>query len=206
MGFSKVGAMNLQDLRYIVTLSETMHFRRAAEACFVSQPTLSTQVKKLEDELGIALFERTNKRVIPTPAGQAIIAQARVVLQEADKLRQMAQQVKDPMAGPLRLGIIPTLGPYLLPHLVPHIRTRYPQMQLYLREEITERLLDALRTGALDVLVLALPIHSDGLEVVALFREPFVLALPEGDHLTRKARVQESDLIGANILLLDEGH
>jgi LysR family hydrogen peroxide-inducible transcriptional activator len=198
--------MNLQDLRYIVTLSETMHFRRAAEACCVSQPTLSTQVKKLEDELGIALFERTNKRVIPTPAGQAIIAQARVVLEEADTLRQMAQQVKDPMAGPLRLGMIPTLGPYLLPHLVPHIRTRYPQMQLYLREEMTERLLDSLRTGVLDVLVLALPIHSDGLEVVELFREPFVLALPEGAPLARKSRVHESDLMGADILLLDEGH
>lgn len=198
--------MNLQDLRYVVTLSETMHFRRAAEACFVSQPTLSTQVKKLEEELGITLFERTNKRVMPTPTGQAIIAQARVVLEEADRLRQMAQQAQDPMAGPLRLGVIPTLGPYLLPYLVPPIRDRYPQMQLYLREEMTERLLEQLRTGMLDGLLLALPVHSDGFEVIELFQEPFVLAAPAGDRLASQSRVRESDLLNADILLLDDGH
>ena len=198
--------MNLQDLRYIVTLSETMHFRRAAEACFVSQPTLSTQVKKLEEELGVSLFERTNKRVMPTPIGQAIIAQAHVVLEEADKLRQMAQQAKDPMAGPLRLGVIPTLGPYLLPYLVPQIRARYPHMQLYLREEMTERLLEHLRMGTLDGLLLALPVQDDGLDVVALFQEPFVLAVPSGDRLAALSQVQESDLVDADILLLDDGH
>ncbi len=118
--------MTLQDLLYVVTLAETNNFARAAEACHVSQPTLSTQIKKLEDELGLAFFERTNKRVMPTPAGLELIAQARVVLEEADKLRQMAQQAHDPMSGPIRLGVIPTLGPYLLPHLVPRLRTDYP--------------------------------------------------------------------------------
>lgn len=198
--------MNLQDLRYIVALSESMHFRRAAEACFVSQPTLSTQVKKLEEELDTRLFERTNKRVMPTPTGQAIIAQARVVLEEADKLRQIAQQAKDPMAGPLRLGVIPTLGPYLLPYLVLPIRAKYPQMQLYLREEMTGRLLEQLRMGTLDGLLLALPVHSDGLEVVELFQEPFVLATPTGDRLASQSQVRESDLLDADILLLDDGH
>jgi len=198
--------MNLQDLRYIVALSETMHFRRAAEACFVSQPTLSTQVKKLEEELGIPLFERTNKRVMPTPTGQAIVAQARVVLAEADRLRQMARQAKDPMAGPLRLGVIPTLGPYLLPYLVPQIRASYPQMQLYLREEMTERLLEQLRLGTLDALLLALPVHADGFEIVELFQEPFVLALPAGDRLAGKSQIREADLREANVLLLDDGH
>ena len=118
--------MTLQDLRYVVTLAETRNFARAAEACHVSQPTLSTQIKKLEEELGLALFERTNKRVMPTSAGVELIAQARIVLEEAEKLRQMAHQALDPMAGPLRLGVIPTLGPYLLPHLVPQLRTDYP--------------------------------------------------------------------------------
>ena len=198
--------MNLQDLRYVVTLSETMHFRRAAEVCCVSQPTLSTQIKKLEDELGISLFERTNKRVMPTPAGQAIIAQARVVLEEADKLHHMAQQAQDPMAGPFHLGVIPTLGPYLLPHLLPSIRANYSHMRLYIREDITERLLGHLRTGALDALLVALPIHGDGLEIVELFREPFVVALPVGDALAGKTEIQEADLLDADILLLDDGH
>jgi LysR family hydrogen peroxide-inducible transcriptional activator len=198
--------MNLQDLRYVVTLAETMHFGRAAKACFVSQPTLSTQVKKLEEELGVTLFERTNKRVLPTPTGQRLIVQARVILEEIDKLRQMAQQVRDPMAGPLRLGVIPTLGPYLLPQLVPRIRATYPQLRLYLREELTERLLEHLRTGTLDALLLALPIHDEGLEVAELFREPFILACPAGDRLARKTRIRDTDLVDTPVLLLEDGH
>ena len=138
--------MTLQDLRYVVTLAETRNFARAAEACHVSQPTLSTQIKKLEEELGLALFERTNKRVMPTSAGVELIAQARIVLEEAEKLRQMAHQALDPMAGPLRLGVIPTLGPYLLPHLVPQLRTDYPDLSLYLREDLTANLIERLRT------------------------------------------------------------
>ncbi len=198
--------MTLQDLRYVVTLAETKNFARAAEACFVSQPTLSTQIKKLEDELGLALFERTNKRVMPTPAGLELIAQARVVLEEAGKLRQMAQQARDPMAGAFRLGAIATLGPYLMPHLVPHLREAYPQLRLYLREEIPERLLELLRQGELDAVLVALPIQDDGLETIELFREPFVLALPADDVLTRKSKVRQSDLAEANILLLEDGH
>lgn len=198
--------MTLQDLRYVVTLAETKHFARAAAACLVSQPTLSTQIKKLEEELGLMLFERTNKRVMPTQAGLALIAQARVVLEEAEKLRQMAQQAHDPMAGPFRLGVIPTLGPYLVPHLVPHLRDTYPQLRLYLREEMTERLLELLRHGELDAAALALPIQNDSLETHPLFREPFVLALSVGDKLTRKSQVRQADLADANVLLLEDGH
>ncbi len=198
--------MTLQDLRYVVTLAELKHFARAAEACFVSQPTLSTQIKKLEAELGVALFERTNKRVMPTPAGAELISQARVVLQEAEKLRDMAQQAHDPMSGPLQLGVIPTLGPYLLPHLVPQLRADYPNLRLYLREDLTATLVERLRTGMLDAILVALPIQSDGLEIVELFREPFIMALPTGDPLTQKAEVAETDLIGASLLLLEDGH
>ncbi len=198
--------MTLQDLRYVVALAETNHFARAATACFVSQPTLSTQIKKLEEELGLMLFERTNKRVMPTQAGLELIAQARVVLEEAEKLRQMAQQARDPMAGPFRLGVIPTLGPYLMPHLVPPLRQTYPQLRLYLREEMTERLLELLRQGELDTAALALPVQGDGFETLPLFREPFMLALPADDVLTRKKRVHQTDLADANVLLLEDGH
>ncbi|WP_179137254.1 LysR substrate-binding domain-containing protein [Candidatus Entotheonella palauensis] len=198
--------MTLQDLRYVVTLAELKHFARAAEACYVSQPTLSTQIKKLEAELGVALFERTNKRVMPTPAGAELIAQARVVLQEAEKLRDMAQQAHDPMSGPIQLGVIPTLGPYLLPHLVPQLRADYPNLRLYLREDLTATLVERLRTGMLDAILVALPIQSDGLEIIELFREPFMMALPMGDPLTQKTEVVETDLADTSLLLLEDGH
>ena len=198
--------MTLQDLRYAVTLAETRNFARAAKACYVSQPTLSTQIKKLEDELGLALFERTNKRVMPTPAGFELIVQARVVLEEAEKLQQMAQQALDPMAGPLRLGVIPTLGPYLLPHLVPQLRADYPRLSLYLREDLTGNLIERLRTGLLDAILLALPIQTDGLELIELFREPFVMALPKDSPLAGKSEVMETDLMGVQLLLLEDGH
>lgn len=198
--------MTLQDLRYVVTLAETRNFARAAEACYVSQPTLSTQIKKLENELGLTLFERTNKRVMPTSAGSGLIAQARIVLEEAEKLRRMAEQALDPMAGTLRLGAIPTLGPYLLPHLVPELRTDYPQLQLYLREDLTGNLIEQLRAGSLDAILVAFPIQTDGLELIELFREPFVLALPNDSPLAGKAEVVETDLIGVPLLLLEDGH
>ncbi len=198
--------MTLQKLRYVVTLAELKHFARAAEACYVSQPTLSTQIKKLEAELGVALFERTNKRVMPTPAGTELIAQAQVVLQEAEKLQEMAQRTHDPMAGPIQLGVIPTLGPYLLPHLVPQLRADYPNLRLYLREDLTAILVERLRTGMLDAILLALPIQSDGLEIFELFREPFMMALPAGDPLAQKNEVVETDLVDAALLLLEDGH
>jgi len=198
--------MNLQDLRYLVTLADAGHFGRAAEVCCVSQPTLSTQLKKLEDELGVLLFERANKRVMPTPIGRAIVAQARVVLDEATKLQQLAQHGSDPMAGALRVGVIPTLGPYFLPYLLPQLRVTYPRLRLYLREDLTANLLHQLRTGTLDAVLLALPIDREGFEVAPLFREPFILALPFGHVLTQQSHVQETALAGERVLLLDDGH
>lgn len=198
--------MNLQDLRYLVTLADEGHFGRAAEVCCISQPTLSTQLKKLEDELEVLLFERANKRVLPTPLGRTIVAQARVVLDEAAKLRTLAQQGNDPMAGSLHLGLIHTLAPYYLPHLLPQLRATYPDLRLYLREELTATLLHQLRIGRLDAVLVALPIHDDGFEVIPLFREPFFLALPQGHALAQQSQVDESALASEHVLLIEDGH
>jgi LysR family transcriptional regulator, hydrogen peroxide-inducible genes activator len=200
------GAMTLQELRYLVALADEGHFARAAERCHVGQPTLSTQLKKLEDFLGVALFERGKRIVVPTPMGEEIIAQARIVLEEAGKLRQLADRGQNPMAGPLRLGIIPTLGPYLLPHLLPIIHAAYPLLRLLLREDLTQNLLAQLRAGKLDVLLLALPVNVDGLETAPLFQEPFVAALPADHPLTAQREVRRSDLRRQYVLLLEEGH
>jgi LysR family hydrogen peroxide-inducible transcriptional activator len=200
------GFMTLQELRYLVALADEGHFARAAERCHVGQPTLSTQLKKLEDFLGVSLFERGKRRVIPTPVGEEIIAQARVVLEEAGKLRQLANRGQNPMAGPLRMGVIPTLGPYLLPHLLPIIHATYPKLRLLLREDLTRNLLARLRAGKLDILLLALPVKIDGLETAPLFREPFVVALPADHPLAEQQQVQHDDLQHECVLLLEEGH
>lgn len=198
--------MNLRDLRYLVALADSGNFARAARACHVSQPTLSMQIKKLEDELGVRLFERTSKSVVPTPAAGAIVAQARVVLAAADELRALARGATDPLAGPLRLGVIPTLGPYLLPRLLPKIRGAYPKLRLYLRESLTAELLARLRAGKLDACLLALPIDDRGLATEPLFREPFLAALPAPHPLAKKKKLRQADLNGEHILLLEEGH
>lgn len=198
--------MNLRDLRYLVALADSGNFARAANTCHVSQPTLSMQIKKLEDQLGVQLFERTSKRAVPTMAAKEIIAQARVVLAEADQLRALARGAGDPFTGPLRLGVIPTLGPYLLPHLLPKIRAAYPQLRLYMREALTAELLAQLRAGKLDACLVALPIDEHGLEHEPLFREPFMAALPAQHPLAKKKKLRQADLIGEQILLLEEGH
>lgn len=198
--------MNLRDLRYLVALADSGNFARAAGACHVSQPTLSMQIKKLEDELGVQLFERTSKRVVATAAAKEIIAQARVVLAETDQLRALARGAVDPFVGALRLGVIPTLGPYLLPHLLPKLRAAYPQLRLYVREALTAELLAQLRAGKLDAGLVALPIDDHGLENAPLFREPFVAALPASHPLAKKKKLRQSDLAGEQILLLEEGH
>ena len=198
--------MTLQELRYLVAVAEEGQVARAAARCHVGQPTLSTQLKKLEDILGVKLFERGPRGLTPTAAGTPIIRQARVVLDEAQKLRDLAHTAQDPMAGPLRVGAIPTLGPYLLPHLLPVIRKRYPRLRLLLSEHLTAQLIEALHTHTLDCALLALPIASEGLETIELFREPFELALPTGHALTGKKQVQPGDLKNECLLLLEEGH
>jgi LysR family hydrogen peroxide-inducible transcriptional activator len=198
--------MNLRDLRYLVSLSEHKHFGRAAEASFVSQPTLSTQIKKLEDELGVALVERTPRKVLLTEVGREIVLRARDVLNEVDQIRAIARRTLDPESGTVRLGIFPTLGPYLLPHVIPRIRERFPRLELLLVEEKTEVVLRQLREGRLDAGILALPIHDDQLHAEFLFEEPFLLAVPENHELARHKSLKLGDLSDQSLLLLEDGH
>lgn len=198
--------MNLRDLQYLVAVADHRHFGRAAEASFASQPTLSTQIRKLELELDVQLFERQPRKVMLTAAGEAIVARARLVLREVENIRELARGARDPEAGSIRLGMFPTLGPYLLPHVVPSLHSRFPLLELLLIEEKTEELLAMLDRGELDAAVLALPLHDDALAVAPLFEEPFVLALPRerADEFEQTVRI--GDLRSREVLLLEEGH
>jgi len=198
--------MNLRDLRYLIALADLRHFGRAAEYCNVSQPTLSTQIKKLEDELGVQLIERSPRQVMLTPAGSDIITRARRVLAEVDQMRETARRTSDPEAGSVRFGIFPTLAPYLLPHVVPNIRSRFPRLELLLVEEKTEVILHMLRDGRLDCAVLALPLHEDWLDIEFLFDEPFMLAVPAKHPLANHRNLKLNELSEQHLLLLEDGH
>lgn len=199
--------MNLSDLRYLVAVADHRHFGRAAEACFVSQPTLSTQIKKLERELGVELFERNPRQVLLTAAGSRVVDHARQAINEADAIRDVARQARDPESGTIRLGVFPTLGPYLLPHVVPAVHHRFPNMELLLVEEKTEVIVQQLQDGKLDVAVLAHPIQADHLHEEALFEEDFVLAVPTEHALARtRKKVDATVITGEQLLLLEDGH
>jgi LysR family hydrogen peroxide-inducible transcriptional activator len=198
--------MTLQELRYLVALADKGGFGRAAESCHVGQSTLSMQIKKLETYLDVTLFERSRQRLQPTPIGERIIEQARIALAAAMQIKEVARTGIDPMVGPLRLGVIPTLGPYLMPHLLPAIRARFPGLVVYLREDLTEHLLERLRQGRLDALLLALPVRGEDVVADELFEESFVVAMPKGHPLAARARIVQADLEHENVLLLEEGH
>jgi LysR family hydrogen peroxide-inducible transcriptional activator len=199
--------MNLRDLQYLVALAEHRHFGRAAEASFVSQPTLSTQIKKLEDELGVPLVERTPRKVLLTEVGRDIAARARDVLNEIEQIRGVARRTLDPESGTVRLGIFPTLGPYLLPHVLPLVRKAFPRLELLLVEDKTEAVLRLLREGKLDAGILALPLHEDSLHTEFLFEEPFVLAVAHEHPLAQQhGQLKLTDLCNQNLLLLEDGH
>lgn len=198
--------MTLQELRYIVALADTGHFGQAAAACFISQSTLSTQIKKLEDFLGVSLFDRTVKHVTPTPAGREIVKSARLILEETERIRELAKQDVDPMHRTVQLGVIPTLGPYYLPHVMKVVQAAFPRLRLLLREEMTPHLLTHLGEGKLDAGLLALPIEDATLEVVPLFIEPFFAAVPAGHALATARNVQIDKLAKEGLLLLEEGH
>lgn len=198
--------MNLRDLRYFLALADHKHFGRAAAASFVSQPTLSTQIRKLEEELGVALVERAPRRVMLTPVGRDIAERARRVIAEVDQMTQIARRSQDPEAGTVRLGLFPTLGPYLLPHVVARLRKRFPRLELLLVEEKTDQILARLRDGRLDAGLLALPIHDDQLHVEPLFDEPFLLAVPQQHPLATHDTLKLADLDDQHLLLLEEGH
>jgi LysR family hydrogen peroxide-inducible transcriptional activator len=200
--------MTLQELRYVVALADAGHFGRAAEACFVSQSTLSTQIKKLEDYLGIALFDRSLKSVTLTPAGHEIVDSARRIIEEANRICELSSQTKDPMVRTIHLGVIPTLGPYYLPHALPLVHERFPKLRLLLREEMTPHVLTHLNEGKLDAGLLALPLPADdpALEAVALFNEPFLAAVPADHPLAAGKEIHIDELVHAGLFLLEEGH
>ncbi len=198
--------MTIRDLEYFVALAETRHFGQAAERCYVTQPTLSMQIAKLEQELGVTLFEREKRRVSLTEAGRRILARASFVLDGVSEIREVAKGLSSELSGPLYLGVIPTIGPYLLPHLLPELRSVYPDVKLYLREDKTEQLVEQLHHSALDAAILSLPIDSPALEYTVFFREELVAGIPHDHPLTRKKRIAIKELAGEPILLLEEGN
>lgn len=198
--------ITLQELRYLVAVADHGHFGRAAEACNVSQPALSIQLKKLEEQLNVQLIERTNRSIQLTPIGTEVVRRARKVLEEAYNIMDVTRSACSPLAGAFHLGVIPTLGPYLLPGILPAIKKEYPEMQLFLTEDKTENLLMALHEGKLDALLMALPVDDDNVATISLGFEPFLLALPQHHPLAKKELIAPGDLNKTDILLLAEGH
>jgi LysR family transcriptional regulator, hydrogen peroxide-inducible genes activator len=198
--------LKLKDLRYLVAVADARHFGRAAAQCHVSQPTLSAQLKKLEDSLGVQLIERAPNNVSLTLAGAQIVARARQILEASDELAALARSQRDPLAGRLRVALLPTIGPYLLPRVAPLVRRALPHLELQLYEYQTGPLLEKLHGGELDVGILALPVELAGLAARELYREAFSVALPERHRLAARASVRVADLKGEKLLLLEEGH
>jgi LysR family hydrogen peroxide-inducible transcriptional activator len=198
--------MTLTELKYIVAVAREKHFGRAADACFVSQPTLSVAIKKLEDELEVKLFERNASEVALTPLGEEIVRQAQSVLEQAANIKEIAKRGKDPLAGPLRLGVIYTIGPYLLPELVRNAIDQTPQMPLLLQENFTVKLLEMLRTGEIDCAILAEPFPDTGLAMAPLYDEPFLAALPSSHPLAQQSQISARELKSETMLLLGTGH
>lgn len=198
--------MTLRDLEYLVALADARHFGRAAARCHVSQPTLSAQLKKLEEQLDVALIERRPRRVALTVAGQAVVERARRMLRDADDIRTLARASQDPLSGQLKVGLIPTLGPYLLPRIAPKLARALPKLQLMLHEYQTAPLVDRVQNGDLDLAILALPADTKGLQTRSLFGEAFLVAMPERHRLATRRRVKAADLAGEKLLLLEEGH
>jgi LysR family transcriptional regulator, hydrogen peroxide-inducible genes activator len=198
--------MNLKDLKYLVALADTGHFGKAAERSFVSQPTLSAQLKKLEDYLGVKLVERQPKNVQLTEVGKQVVVRARRMLDESDEIIALGRSNTDPFAGKLKVALIPTIGPYLLPRVMQKIRKALPQLGLMLYEYQTDALLKRLRDGELDLGIVALPVLQDGLESRPLYEEAFTVALPTHHPLAAKPTIKPQDLKGQTLLLLEDGH
>jgi len=198
--------LKLKDLQYLVALADEKHFGRAAERSHISQPTLSAQLKKLEDYLGVQLIERNPKQVTLTEAGEQIVSRARRILEASDEVVTLARAHRDPLAGKLRLALLPTIGPYLLPRVAREIRKALPRLELRLYEYQTVQMLEKLHDGQIDVGVLALPVDLDGLESRPLYAEPFTVALPEHHRLTKKTSLKVEDLKDEPLLLLEDGH
>jgi len=198
--------IKLKDLRYLIAVADTGHFGRAAERCFVSQPTLSAQLKKLEDYLGVPLVERQPRKALLTPAGAEIVTRARRIVEATDEVVEIAQAHREPLAGRLRIAFLPTIGPYLLPVIAPKLRKELPRLELMLYEYQTAPMLERLRNGEIDMGVLALPVDMDGLAAKPLYDEPFTIAAPANHPLADRKQVKLEDLRGVTLLLLEDGH
>jgi LysR family transcriptional regulator, hydrogen peroxide-inducible genes activator len=198
--------LKLKDLRYLVALADERHFGRAAQRAFISQPTLSAQLKKLESYLGVQLIERQSKGVTLTAAGEQIVARARRILEASDEVVTLARSHRDPLAGRLRIAFLPTIGPYLLPRVAPKIRKALPRLELRLFEYQTVPMLEKLRAAEIDMGILALPVEMEGLESRVLYEEPFAVALPEQHRLAKRASIRVADLENETLLLLEDGH
>jgi LysR family transcriptional regulator, hydrogen peroxide-inducible genes activator len=201
-----VSDIKLKDLRYLVAVADTRHFGRAAGKCFVSQPTLSAQLKKLEQYLGVQLIERAPQNIKLTEAGEQIVARARRILEDSDAVVTLARAHRDPLAGVLRIALLPTIGPYLLPRVSQLVRKALPRLELRLYEYQTAQMLEKLQLGEIDLGVLALPVDTEGLESRELYSEPFIVALPDHHRLTKRETVRIEDLQGESLLLLEDGH
>src|SRR5688500_13735151 len=198
--------LKLKDLRYLVAVADTRHFGRAAERSFVSQPTLSAQLKKLEEYLGVQLIERAPKRVSLTAAGEEIVERARRIIDAGDEIVELAKGHRDPLAGRLKLALLPTIGPYLLPNVAAKLRKGLPRLELMLYEYQTDPMLEKLHSGEIDVGILALPAQMDGLDTYELYKEPFMVAMPADHRLSSRATIKAEDLHHETLLLLEDGH
>ncbi|MGJ0637145.1 DNA-binding transcriptional regulator OxyR [Xenorhabdus bovienii] len=198
--------MNIRDLEYLVALAEYRHFRRAADSCHVSQPTLSGQIRKLEDELGVMLLERTSRKVLFTQQGMLLVEQAKTVLREVKVLQEMASLQGESMSGPLHIGLIPTVGPYILPLIIPELHKLFPKLEMYLHEAQTQNLLAQLDSGKLDCAILALVKETEAFIEVPLFEEPMKLAIYEGHRWVNRTYIKMEELAGEKLLMLEDGH
>lgn len=198
--------MNIRDLKYLVAVADHCHFGNAAEACFVSQPALSMQIKKLEETLGIQLIERTNKSVFLTEMGEQITQHARDIIYRIETMRDIARQAKDPFCGELRIGVIPTLAPYLLPHIIPGLAKLFPNLKMYLHEEQTDHLIMKLKHGKLDAAIFGLPLIDEDFTALPLFEEELMLATSFNHSLSKRKSITHADLAKKTLLLLEDGH
>lgn len=198
--------MNLRDLKYLVSVAKERNFIRAAKASFVSQPTLSMQIKKLEDELGVQIFERSQKSFLVTKIGKEILAKAEIILREAEEIKNIARNSKDPFSGELRIGGFPTLASYFFPKILGKISKKFPKLKLFLVEEKTEMLLQKLQEGEIDAAFIALPIEASDFQVEEIFSEPFLLAVPKNHILAKSKKIQAQNLKNQKLMLLEDGH
>lgn len=198
--------MNLRDLKYIQSVAKEQNFARAAEKSFVSQPALSMQIRKLEDELGVQIFERTQKKFLITKVGEEILKKAEIILREAEEIKNIAKNSKDPFSGEFKIGAFPTLASYFFPQAVSKISKKFPRLKLFLVEEKTEILLQKLESGEIDAALIAMPSGGDFLESKKIFSEEFLLAVPKKHELAKRKIIAQKDLKGRNLMLLEDGH